>query len=93
MSTLFDVSVFESLKLKKGSFVGYPSGDTNFVVLVPSPRRIAFTTCSQTTDFETYLRLYSDCPGLHPAHNLTVQDPDFYCSHLTFDVRKAGTYW
>lgn len=82
---------------EKGSFVGFPSGDTNFVVLVASPTRIAFTTCSQTTDFETYLRLYSDCPGLHPAreagHNLTVQDPDFYCSRLTYDVKEAGTYW
>ena len=43
-----------------------------------------------------YLRLFSECPGLHPddyGHNLTVQDPDFVCSHLTYDVKTAGTFW
>jgi hypothetical protein len=36
-----------------GSFVGYPSGETNFLLLISSPQRITVTTCSQTTDFDT----------------------------------------
>ena len=48
------------------------------------------------TRADRYLRLFSECPGLHPddyGHNLMVQDPDFVCSHLTYDVKTAGTYW
>lgn len=66
-----------------GSFAGYPSGDTLYLLLADGPTRFTFTTCSSLTTFDTYLRLYDQCPGLSPnghGHNLTVEDPDVYCS-------------
>ena len=82
--------------LHHGSFVGGPSGESNFLVLVTEPTRLTFSTCSGATTFDTYLRLWSKCPGAYgdnEGHNLTVQDPEFFCSYLTYDAHAAGTYW
>jgi len=71
-----------------GNYVGNPSPDANFLILVTEPTRVTFSTCSDHTNFDTFLRLYDECPGLYPEekegnrHNLTVQKPDFYCSYL-----------
>lgn len=106
----------------RGSYVGYNSGEANYVILIEAvsqnlfklvlifihssallfffffnifsimdqPSRVVFHTCSDTTDFDTYLRLYKECPGIHPAsygHNMTVQDPDFVCSRIAYDFK------
>lgn len=49
------VRLFFWFFLPLGSFVGYPSGETNFLLLISSPQRITVTTCSETTDFDTWV--------------------------------------
>ena len=67
---------------------------------LPQPTRIAATTCSEKTTFDTYLRIYDSCPGglgyptqIATGNDVGVQEADdvFICSYLFFDVH--GTYY
>lgn len=82
-----------SNNVNHGNFVGNDSPDSNFLILVPDPTQVTFTTCSGNTNFDTYLRLFDGCPSEPATNNLTVEDSAYFCSYLTYNIRVGGTYW
>ena len=46
----------------EGSYVGFPSGDVNYLIPITSPKTIMATTCFEQTNFNTLLTLYDKCP-------------------------------
>ena len=71
--------------------------DTNILVAVFEPTTLIFTTCYKTTEFESRLELYDNCPkGAADGSEVNVlaeQSDEFFCGYLSYDAIKEGTYW